>query len=128
MLLLGFTQVCGLQCSWCKPELSKNWRKMAAERQSSQQVFSKGACFLGKMVWAKGYRDLIDLLAKHKSDLDGFNMDVFGNGEYAHEVQTIAWTLNLNVNFMKGRDHANDSLYSCLKQYLKSRMSRTTSR
>ncbi|PHT34007.1 Digalactosyldiacylglycerol synthase 1, chloroplastic [Capsicum baccatum] len=86
-------------------------RKMAAKRQSSQQVFSKGAYFCEKIVWAKGYRDLIDLLAKHKSDLDGFNMDVFGNGEYAHEVQTIAWTLNLNVNFMKGRDHANDSLY-----------------
>ncbi|XP_047257680.1 digalactosyldiacylglycerol synthase 1, chloroplastic-like [Capsicum annuum] len=111
MLLLGFTQVCGLQCSWCKPELSKNWRKMAAERQSGQQVFSKGAYVLGKMVWAKGYRELIDLLAKHKSDLDDFNMDVFGNGEYAHEVQTIAWTLNLNVNFMKGRDHANDSFH-----------------
>ncbi|KAF3633548.1 hypothetical protein FXO38_15921 [Capsicum annuum] len=84
---------------------------MAAERQSGQQVFSKGAYVLGKMVWAKGYRELIDLLAKHKSDLDDFNMDVFGNGEYAHEVQTIAWTLNLNVNFMKGRDHANDSFH-----------------
>ncbi|KAM3345090.1 hypothetical protein P3S68_024799 [Capsicum galapagoense] len=36
---------------------------------------------------------------------------IFGNGEDAHEVQTIARTLNLNVNFMKGRDHANDSLH-----------------
>ncbi|KAJ8574199.1 hypothetical protein K7X08_026004 [Anisodus acutangulus] len=59
----------------------------------------------------KGYRELIDLLAKHKSDLDGFNVDVFGNGEDAHEVQTTARTLNLNVNFMKGRDHADDSLH-----------------
>ncbi|PHT93983.1 hypothetical protein T459_01865 [Capsicum annuum] len=83
---------------------------MAAKRQSAQQVFSKGAYFLGKMVWAKVYRELIDLLAKHKNDLDGFNMDVFGNGEYAHEVPTIGWMLNLNVYFMKGRDRANDSL------------------
>ncbi|KAM3264822.1 hypothetical protein P3L10_001816 [Capsicum annuum] len=83
---------------------------MAAKRQSGQQVFSKGAYFLGKMVWEKVYRELIDLLAKHKSDLDGFNMDVFGNGEYAHEVPTIGWMLNLNVYFMKGRDRANDSL------------------
>ncbi|KAM3358324.1 hypothetical protein P3S68_021255 [Capsicum galapagoense] len=64
------------------------------------------------MVRAKGYRKLIDLLAKHKSDLDGFNMDVFGNGEDAHEVQTIARTLNLNVNFMKDKAHASDSLHS----------------
>ncbi|KAF3662185.1 putative PP2A regulatory subunit TAP46-like [Capsicum annuum] len=59
----------------------------------------------------KGYRELIDLLAKHKSDFDDFNIGIFGNGEDAHEVQTIARTLNLNVNFMKGRDHANDSLH-----------------
>ncbi|PHT35873.1 Digalactosyldiacylglycerol synthase 1, chloroplastic [Capsicum baccatum] len=91
--------------------LQWNTRKMAAERQSGQQVFLKGVYFLGKMVRAKGYRELIDLLAKNKSDLDGFNMDVFGNGEYAYEVQTITWALNLNVNFIKGRDHANDSLH-----------------
>ncbi|KAF3636688.1 putative PP2A regulatory subunit TAP46-like [Capsicum annuum] len=59
----------------------------------------------------KGYRELIDSLAKHKSDFDDFNIGIFGNGEDAHEVQTIARTLNLNVNFMKGRDHANDSLH-----------------
>ncbi|KAK4380621.1 hypothetical protein RND71_002483 [Anisodus tanguticus] len=94
------------------PKFLKIGEKMAAERQSGEQVFSKSAYFLGKMVWAKGYRELIDLLAKHKSDLDGFNMDVFGNGEDAHEVQTTARTLNLNVNFMKGRDHADDSLHS----------------
>ncbi|KAM3236269.1 hypothetical protein P3L10_016306 [Capsicum annuum] len=63
------------------------------------------------MVRTKGYRELIDLLAKHKSDFDDFNIGIFGNGEDAHEVQTIARTLNLNVNFMKGRDHANDSLH-----------------
>ncbi|MCD7451219.1 Digalactosyldiacylglycerol synthase 1, chloroplastic [Datura stramonium] len=94
------------------PKFLKIGEKVAAERQSGQQVFSKGAYFLGKMVWAKGYRELLDLLAKHKSDLDGFNVDVFGNGEDAHEVQTTARTLNLNVNFMKGRDHADDSLHS----------------
>ncbi|KAK4480914.1 hypothetical protein RD792_011772 [Penstemon davidsonii] len=62
------------------------------------------------MVWAKGYKELIDLLAKHKKDLDGFNLDVYGNGEDAHEVQSTAKRLDLNLNFMKGRDHADDSL------------------
>ncbi|PHT37984.1 Digalactosyldiacylglycerol synthase 1, chloroplastic [Capsicum baccatum] len=60
--------------------------KMVVERQSGQQVSSKGAYFLGGMVWEKGYRELIDLLSKHKSELDSFNMDVFSNGEDAHEV------------------------------------------
>ncbi|XP_059296190.1 digalactosyldiacylglycerol synthase 1, chloroplastic-like [Lycium ferocissimum] len=93
------------------PKFLKIGKKAAADRQSGEKVFSKGAYFLGKMVWAKGYRELIDLLSKHKTDLDGFNLDVFGNGEDAHEVESTAKRLNLNVNFMKGRDHADDSLH-----------------
>lgn len=80
------------------------------ERMSAEK-FSKGAYFLGKMVWAKGYRELIDLLSKQKNDLNGFKIDVYGNGEDANEVQTAAKKLELNVNFMKGRDHADDSLH-----------------
>ncbi|KAM0065476.1 putative digalactosyldiacylglycerol synthase [Helianthus debilis subsp. tardiflorus] len=87
-------------------------RMAAAEKEEGgEQKFSKGAYFLGKMVWAKGYRELIDLLAKQKQDLNGFKLDVYGNGEDAHEVQTAAKSLDLNVNFMKGRDHADDSLH-----------------
>ncbi|XAR69825.1 Digalactosyldiacylglycerol synthase [Bertholletia excelsa] len=71
----------------------------------------KGAYFLGKMVWAKGYRELIDLLAKHKNDLDSFKLDVFGNGEDAYEVHSMGEKLDLNLNFMRGRDHADDSLH-----------------
>lgn len=93
------------------PKFLKIGEKVAADRERGEQVFSKGAYFLGKMVWAKGYRELIDLLSKHKKDLDGFNLDAFGNGEDAHEVQSAAKRLNLNVNFMKGRDHADDSLH-----------------
>lgn len=84
---------------------------MAAEKETGEKTFSKGAYFLGKMVWAKGYRELIDLLAKHKSDLDGFKVDVYGNGEDANEVQSTAKSLDLNLNFLKGRDHADDSLH-----------------
>ncbi|KAH8504822.1 hypothetical protein Peur_045698 [Populus x canadensis] len=93
------------------PKFLKIGEKVAAESELGQQAFSKGAYFLGKMVWAKGYKELIDLLAKHKNDLDGFNLDVFGNGEDANEVQTTAKRLDLNLNFLKGRDHADDSLH-----------------
>ncbi|KAK1389707.1 Digalactosyldiacylglycerol synthase [Heracleum sosnowskyi] len=93
------------------PQFLKIGEKVAAERECGQKAFSKGAYFLGKMVWAKGYRELIDLLAKHKTELDGFKVDVFGNGEDAHEVQSTAKRLDLNLQFMKGRDHADDSLH-----------------
>ncbi|KAL2951040.1 hypothetical protein AAZX31_19G024700 [Glycine max] len=93
------------------PEFLKIGEKIAAERELGQKAFTKGAYFLGKMVWGKGYKELIDLLAKHKADLDGFKLDVFGNGEDANEVQSAARRLDLNLNFQKGRDHADDSLH-----------------
>ncbi|CAL9098881.1 unnamed protein product [Musa textilis] len=93
------------------PKFLKVGEKIAAEREEGHQAFSKGAYFLGKMVWAKGYRELIDLLAKHKNDLEGFNLDVYGNGEDSHEVQSTARKLDLNLTFFKGRDHADDSLH-----------------
>ena len=62
------------------------------------------------MVWAKGYRELIDLWSKHQNDLKDLKLDVFGNGEDAHEVESAAKQLNLNFNFQQGRDHADASL------------------
>ncbi|KAG8076697.1 hypothetical protein GUJ93_ZPchr0006g42139 [Zizania palustris] len=65
------------------PKFLEVGERIAAERESGQQSFSKGAYFLGKMVWAKD----------------------------SHEVQSAAKKLNLNLNFHKGRDHADDSLH-----------------
>ncbi|XP_004303377.1 PREDICTED: digalactosyldiacylglycerol synthase 1, chloroplastic [Fragaria vesca subsp. vesca] len=93
------------------PKFLKIGEKVAAKKETGEKAFSNGAYFLGKMVWAKGYRELVDLLAKHKSDLDGFKVDVYGNGEDANEVQSTAKSLDLNLNFLKGRDHADDSLH-----------------
>ncbi|XP_052144103.1 digalactosyldiacylglycerol synthase 1, chloroplastic-like [Oryza glaberrima] len=93
------------------PKFLKIGDKIMADRENGQQSFSKGAYFLGKMVWAKGYRELLDLLDKRKSDLQGFKLDVYGSGEDSQEVQSTAKKLNLNLNFFKGRDHADDSLH-----------------
>ncbi|KAL2933500.1 Digalactosyldiacylglycerol synthase 1 chloroplastic [Bienertia sinuspersici] len=93
------------------PKFIEIGEKLASERAAGQQAFSKGAYFLGKMVWAKGYRELINLLSKHKNELDSLKLDVFGHGEDAQEVQSTAKNLNLNLNFQKGRDHADDSLH-----------------
>uniref|UniRef100_A0A0D9VGT2 Digalactosyldiacylglycerol synthase 1, chloroplastic n=1 Tax=Leersia perrieri TaxID=77586 RepID=A0A0D9VGT2_9ORYZ len=93
------------------PKFLKIGDKIMADRENGQQSFSKGAYFLGKMVWAKGYRELLDLLDKRRSDLEGFKLDVYGSGEDSQEVQSTAKKLNLNLNFFKGRDHADDSLH-----------------
>ncbi|KAL8129438.1 hypothetical protein V2J09_018593 [Rumex salicifolius] len=92
------------------PKFLELGERLASERESGQQVFSKGAYFLGKMVWAKGYKELIDLMSKHKAELDGFKLDVYGNGEDAQEVQSLARSLSLNLDFQRGRDHADGSL------------------
>ncbi|XP_078172497.1 digalactosyldiacylglycerol synthase 1, chloroplastic-like isoform X2 [Carex rostrata] len=94
------------------PKFLQVGEKIASERQDGNWAFSKGAYFLGKMVWAKGYRELIDLLAKHKNELQGFGIDVYGSGEDSNEVQSTANKLDLNINFFKGRDHADDCLHS----------------
>ncbi|KAL6899178.1 hypothetical protein ACP4OV_005836 [Aristida adscensionis] len=93
------------------PKFLKIGERIAADKESGQPSFSKGAYFLGKMVWAKGYRELIDLMAKHKSDLEGFKLDVYGSGEDSQEVQSTARKLDLSLDFFKGRDHADNSLH-----------------
>lgn len=93
------------------PKFLNIGEKIAADRERGQKVFFKGAYFLGKMVWAKGYRELIDLLSKHKKDLEGFKIDVYGNGEDSEAVQTAARKFDLSINFFKGKDHADNSLH-----------------
>jgi digalactosyldiacylglycerol synthase len=93
------------------PKFLKIGENITADRESGQPSFSKGAYFLGKMVWAKGYRELIDLMAKHKQDLEGFKLDVYGSGEDSQEVQSTARKLDLSLNFYKGRDHADNPLH-----------------
>lgn len=83
----------------------------ASMEQRGVSNFPKGAYFLGKMVWGKGYRELIDLLEKHKQDLQNLSVDVFGNGEDSTEVRAEAEKLGLRLKFHQGRDHADTSLH-----------------
>ncbi|KAM0853984.1 hypothetical protein ACQ4PT_050729 [Festuca glaucescens] len=93
------------------PKFLNVGEKVAADMERGQKAFSKGAYFLGKMVWAKGYKELIDLLSEHKNYLVGFKLDVYGNGEDSQAVQDAARKLDLSINFFKGKDHAHDSLH-----------------
>jgi len=58
---------------------------------SSQPLFDKGAYFIGKAVWGKGYSELLERLAEQKAVRDGGAMpiDVFGTGEDLGEARHI---------------------------------------
>lgn len=75
--------------------------------QNGEAAFTKGAYYIGKMVWSKGYRELLDLLSKYQSKLGGLEVDLYGSGEDSDEVRKSAERLSLAVKVHPGRDHAD---------------------
>lgn len=92
------------------PKFFEIGQKLAAERHKGHLAVS-GAYFIGKMVWGKGYQELLHLWAKHKDDLEGLQLDVFGNGEDSAAIQAEAKKSGLKIKFQTGRDHADSSLH-----------------
>jgi digalactosyldiacylglycerol synthase len=43
------------------------------------------------------------LMAKHKSNLEGFKLDVYESGEDSQEVQSTARRLDLSLNYFQGK-------------------------
>ncbi|CAL5218834.1 g565 [Coccomyxa viridis] len=74
--------------------------------------FSKGAYFIGKAVWGKGYTELLELLREHR-ERHGFNLpvDVFGTGEDLDAIKARAQQYELEVHFQGARDHLDDSIH-----------------
>ena len=85
--------------------------KRLAEADSDEPKFTKGAYYLGKMIWGKGYRELVDLFAQNKEVLGNINMDLFGSGEDSDAVKAEAQNFGLAFYFYQGRDHADSSLH-----------------
>lgn len=75
--------------------------------RNGEIAFTKGAYYIGKMVWSKGYRELLDLLSKYQSKLVGLEVDLYGSGEDSDEVRKSAELLGLAVKVHPGRDHAD---------------------
>jgi digalactosyldiacylglycerol synthase len=81
-----------------------------------KSVFTKGAYFLGKVVWGKGYHELLDCVEKHNSNSEygsscPISMDVYGNGEDLESVSKAAADKNLPLNFKGRLDHANPEVH-----------------
>ncbi|XP_022975105.1 digalactosyldiacylglycerol synthase 2, chloroplastic [Cucurbita maxima] len=89
------------------PKFLEIGKKKMEQRQDEEQVFGKGVYYIGKMIWSKGYRELLKLLSDHQKDLAGIEVDLFGNGEDSDEVQKAARDLELSVKVHPGRDHTD---------------------
>ncbi|XP_026402571.1 digalactosyldiacylglycerol synthase 2, chloroplastic-like [Papaver somniferum] len=92
-------------------------KKQEQQQQQENQAFSKGAYFIGKMVWSKGYKELLQLLSKHQKQLTGLTVDLYGSGIDSEKVQEKAKKLELPVEVYPGRDHA-DPLFHDYKLFL----------
>jgi len=85
--------------------------KRLAEVDDNEPKFPKGAYYLGKLVWSKGYRELVDLLSQNRDALGNINMDLFGSGEDSDAVRAEVQKYGLALNFHPGRDHADAALH-----------------
>lgn len=99
------------------PKFLEIGMKKREQQKLGSQVFSKGAYFIGKMVWSKGYKELLKLLGDHEKELDGLELDLFGTGEDSVQVQAAAQKLNLTIRVNPGRDHA-DPLFHDYKVFI----------
>ncbi|KAL3517122.1 hypothetical protein ACH5RR_024024 [Cinchona calisaya] len=99
------------------PKFLEIGNKKKAQQQNGEKAFTKGAYYIGKMVWSKGYKELLKLLRDHQKELAGLEVDLYGNGEDSAAVQEAAKKLALAVMVHPGRDHA-DPLFLDYKVFL----------
>ncbi|XP_038878183.1 digalactosyldiacylglycerol synthase 2, chloroplastic [Benincasa hispida] len=99
------------------PKFLEIGKKKMEQQQIGGQVFGRGAYYIGKMIWSKGYRELLKLLSNYQTELDGIEVDLFGNGEDADEVQKATQDLELSVRVHPGRDHT-DPIFHDYKVFL----------
>ncbi|XWS35765.1 hypothetical protein CRYUN_Cryun20dG0024000 [Craigia yunnanensis] len=99
------------------PKFLEIGKKKFEQQHSSNRAFTKGAYYIGKMVWSKGYEELLKLLRNHQKELAGLEVDLYGNGEDSDQVKVAAKKLKLTVRVHPGRDHA-DPLFHDYKVFL----------
>ncbi|OVA13199.1 hypothetical protein BVC80_757g15 [Macleaya cordata] len=99
------------------PKFLEIGKKKQEQQLQGNQAFSKGAYFIGKMVWSKGYKELLQLLSKHQNQLTGLQVNLYGNGEDSNKVHEAVKKLELPVEVHPGRDHS-DPLFHEYKLFL----------
>lgn len=63
------------------PTFLRVGEQKALAAAGGEKVWNKGAYFLGKVLWAKGYTELLERLNEHAAVTgEPINVDVYGNG------------------------------------------------
>ncbi|GAB2271668.1 Digalactosyldiacylglycerol synthase 2, chloroplastic [Dionaea muscipula] len=93
------------------PKFLEIGKKKKEQLENGDEAFTKGAYYIGKMVWNKGYRELLKLLKDHEKELSGLEVDLYGKGEDSEEVKEAAQKLKLAVRVHSGRDHGDPVFY-----------------
>eukprot|EP00879_Flechtneria_rotunda_P025238 GHRR01026809.1.p1 GENE.GHRR01026809.1~~GHRR01026809.1.p1 ORF type:complete len:472 (+),score=154.55 GHRR01026809.1:87-1502(+) len=87
-------------------------RAKAAKPSAGQHRFTKGAYFIGKAVWGKGYRELINMCTEYEQARpDPLHLDIIGSGEDLAAIQAAAAAKGLHWNWQGARDHADQSMH-----------------
>eukprot|EP00286_Rhodomonas_abbreviata_P006106 CAMPEP_0181330554 /NCGR_PEP_ID=MMETSP1101-20121128/23965_1 /TAXON_ID=46948 /ORGANISM="Rhodomonas abbreviata, Strain Caron Lab Isolate" /LENGTH=388 /DNA_ID=CAMNT_0023439825 /DNA_START=574 /DNA_END=1737 /DNA_ORIENTATION=+ len=74
--------------------------------------FEKGAYYIGKALWAKGYRQLVDNLKEHRRITgETVALDVYGTGPDLESIVEEVTREKLGWNFKGAIDHADPSLW-----------------
>jgi digalactosyldiacylglycerol synthase len=93
------------------PAFIKVGERKAEEIRSNQEAWSKGVYFIGKVLWAKGYTELLQRMREHAQCTgENVHVDVFGSGPDLKAVEDEAHRNQLSVTFNGARDHADSSL------------------
>merc|ERR1719174_1266857 len=72
---------------------------------STSMGFTKGAYFVGKLAWPKGLDALFRFMNYLKLRTGKvFEIDIYGNGPHANEIENMARKYNLPAMFMGARD------------------------
>ncbi|KAL3142245.1 hypothetical protein ABBQ38_002589 [Trebouxia sp. C0009 RCD-2024] len=90
-------------------------RACAATAAEGGNPFSRGAYCLGKIVWGKGWEELIALLSQHteaRCQVLSEPLDIYGTGEAASEIQSQAGRLGLGLNFLGPKDHIDPDMHA----------------
>nr|GEX43687.1 digalactosyldiacylglycerol synthase 2, chloroplastic [Tanacetum cinerariifolium] len=99
------------------PKFLEVGMKKNEQQKHGTNAFTKGAYYIGKMVWSKGYKELLKLLRDHQKELEGLEVDLFGTGEDSDQIQEAAQKLNITIRINPGRDHA-DPIFHDYKVFL----------
>lgn len=74
---------------------------------ASGKGFTKGAYFVGKLAWPKGFVELFQLMQYVRERTgDVFHMDIYGSGPHSDEIKSAAFGARLPTTFHRATDHA----------------------